>query len=115
MLMMLGVGVSSLGRHPADAHDARGLGFQTRASTQLMLMMLGGWGFQTRASSQLMLMMLQASSQLILMMLGLGFQTRASSQLMLMMLGGWGFNPGQLPADAHDARGWGFKPGPAPS
>ena len=91
-----------------------GLGFQTWASFQLMLMMLA-WGFpsgQIPADAHDARVGVSNPGQLPADAHDarvLGFQTRASTQLMLMMLGCWGFKPGQLPADAHDARVLGFQ------
>ena len=51
MLMML-AGLGSKARAaPADAHDARGVGFESQSQHPLMLMMLAGLGLKAGAST----------------------------------------------------------------
>ena len=51
MLMMLaGLGLKARAA-PADAHDARGVGFESQSQHQLMLTMLAGLGLKARAST----------------------------------------------------------------
>ena len=51
MLMMLAGLVLKATAAPADAHDARGVGFESQSQHQLMLMMLAGLGSKARAST----------------------------------------------------------------